>query len=63
MQLAQTNNDHYLEAYGLRSLLRLYLAQENIVGAQAVFEQAVDLFESLEMPQEVERNQLTWQRH
>jgi tetratricopeptide (TPR) repeat protein len=38
MQLAQVNNDRYLEAYGLRALARLYLMQENSVGAQAVFE-------------------------
>jgi hypothetical protein len=63
MQFAHDNRDHYLEAYGLRALLRVYLAQQNGAIAQAMFEQAVDLFESLDLPQEVERTQLTWQRY
>jgi hypothetical protein len=45
----------------LSALLQLYLAQHKGATAQALFKHAVDLFESLDLPQDIEQTQLTWQ--
>jgi hypothetical protein len=59
---AQANDDRYLEAYGLRTLFRLQLMQRQEDEAQTVYEQTLNLFEDLDMPQEIERTRLTWER-
>ena len=62
LERAQANDDRYLEAYGLRALLRLHLSQQQEKAAQDVLEQVVNLFEGLDMPQEIERTRLIWQK-
>ncbi|MBI5567964.1 MAG: ATP-binding protein [Chloroflexi bacterium] len=57
---AQSNHDHYLEAYGQRALMRLRLMQHQIEEARSAQEQAEALFESLDLPQEIERTHLAW---
>ena len=63
IEKAHENDDRYLEAYGLRALLRLSLSQQQEAAAQAVLEQTINLFESLDLPQEIERTQALWQRY
>ncbi len=48
--------------YSLRALLRWQLAQQQETAAQAVFGQVVELFEGLDMPQEIDRTRALWQK-
>ncbi len=62
IEAAQANHDHYLEAYGQRALMRLRLMQQQSEGARIALQQAETLFESLDLPQEIERTRLTWEK-
>ena len=63
LERAQANDDRYLEAYSLRALMRLHLSRRQQDTAQSVLEQAINLFEGLDLPQEIERTRLIWQKY
>ncbi|MBI5566877.1 MAG: tetratricopeptide repeat protein, partial [Chloroflexi bacterium] len=59
---AQGNHDHYLEAYGQRALTGVLWVQGQREEARATLDKAVELFESLDLPQEVTRSYTVWER-
>lgn len=59
---AQTNHDQYLEAYSQRALMGVLWVQGQREEARATLDKAVELFESLDLPQEVTRSYTVWER-
>ncbi len=60
--LAKQNADRYLEAYGWRALAHTLCIDNRQNEGQLACDEAIVLFESLELPQEVERCRAMWAR-
>jgi len=56
IETAQENDDRYLAAYGWRALARVQWAKGEHEQSQATLDQAVELFEALDLDQEVTRS-------
>lgn len=63
IQLAQVIEDRYLEAYGWRAMGHVYLTFNQRPEARVVLDRAVRIFESLGLPQEIERTEALWQKY
>lgn len=55
LEAVQQIEDSYLEAYVLRTLGQIYFAQMHLAAARTAFERAIELFQSMHLPREVER--------
>ena len=62
IELAKQNGDRYLEAYGWRALARVLCADNRDGDGQTAINEAIQLFESIDLSQEVERCRAVWAR-